>query len=404
MRFRLYYAFSPRTPRCHFQSPWPRSRTYKRLLSQGPIYSFNITQSLISSHYSPTLVANADLRTIQSIFGDEKQAKQIFSAAKRVSKKRGSNETSDGSPIKRKRLDSSNEPITLSEAEESLALPTVIATEVELLNTMLYTNRAPLVLAFAVTLLKYTMPEQPLSSRLSLAQAVVSVNSRSKALSLGIEKGKSAEDDGWGEGQPKVRVMGRDISVMKQWGYKCKYSGHQGDKEKPKIEQNPPKAEEPEATDASNQSSVTILDEPDDAPALWGLDLEALRSSNGSKNPASRNTSNPGLPIYTAHSARAYLLKSFASAPSLSGSDSVSKKKKSAKAVTEEKEQNLAFLLHSLDLLYSSWSQILGHEELDRRSWAWYISVRPEVQDGVAGWGAKGELKLSNILNLRRKP
>lgn len=272
-----------------------------------------------------------------------------------------------------------------------------------MLNTIFYTNRAPLVLAFAVTLLNYTMPEQPLSSRLSLAQAVVSVNSRSKALSLGIEKGKSAEDDGWGEGQPKVRVMGRDIHVMKRWGYKCKDGGHQVDGEKPTVEQNPLKAEKSEAIDASNQRSVTVLDEPDDAPALWGLDLEALRSSNGSKNLTSRGTSNPGLPIYTAHSARAYLLKSFASAPSLSESDSVSKKKKSVRAVTEEKEQNLAFLLHSLDLLYSSWSQVLGLEELDRRSWAWYISVRPEVQNGVAGWGAKGELKLSDILNLRRK-
>lgn len=84
---------------------------------------------------------------------------------------------------------------------------------------MIWTNRAPLVLAFAVQLLSYTMPEQPLSSRLSLAQAVVSVNSRSKAVSLGLEKGASAEEMGWGQGQPKVRVLGREISVLKRGGY-----------------------------------------------------------------------------------------------------------------------------------------------------------------------------------------
>jgi len=75
------------------------------------------------------------------------------------------------------------------------------------------------VLAFAVQLLKYTMPEQPLSSRLSLAQAVVSVNSRSKAVSLGLEKGGSAESEGWGMGQPKIRVLGREIHVLKRGGY-----------------------------------------------------------------------------------------------------------------------------------------------------------------------------------------
>lgn len=63
------------------------------------------------------------------------------------------------------------------------------------------------------------MPEQPVSSRLSLAQALVSINSRSKAVSLGIENGQSAEQEGWGEGQPVVKVLGREIRVLKRWDY-----------------------------------------------------------------------------------------------------------------------------------------------------------------------------------------
>jgi hypothetical protein len=74
-------------------------------------------------------------------------------------------------------------------------------------------------LAFAVVLIKYTKPCQPISSRLSLAQAVTSMNSKSKAINIGLEGGKAAEEEGWGGGQPLVRVMGRDVRVMKRWGY-----------------------------------------------------------------------------------------------------------------------------------------------------------------------------------------
>ncbi|KAL8740743.1 MAG: hypothetical protein Q9190_006580, partial [Brigantiaea leucoxantha] len=60
------------------------------------------------------------------------------------------------------------------------------------------------------------MPSQPLSSRLSLAQAVMSTGAKSKAVHLGLQSGKPAEEEGWGEGQPVVRVMGRDIRVMRR--------------------------------------------------------------------------------------------------------------------------------------------------------------------------------------------
>lgn len=326
-----------------------------------------------------------------------------MSAAKRVTKKRISSEPQLGSPTKRKKVSIADEPITPSAVEDSLSLPVTIATEEELFNTILHTNRAPLVLAFAVTLLKYTMPEQPLSSRLSLAQAVVSINSRSKAVSLGIEKGNSAEDDDWGQGQPKVRIFGRDIRVMKRWEYDWREHTRHEDVGKLKTDQESTKKKDLESMGAPIRSPINTAQESDDAPALWGLDLEALRSSNGRTTSGPRGASNSGLPIFAAQSARAYLLKSFASAPSSSKNDKVSTKRKSMGGIEGEKEQNLALLLYSLELLYNSWSRLLTHEELDQRSWAWYVAVRPEVQNGVAGWGAKGELKLSDILNLRRQ-
>lgn len=353
--------------------------------------------------YSPDLLAKASLKDLECIFTDEKLAKQILGAAKRVAKKRGSGDVQLDSPSKRKKA-VSTEPLTPTAIEESLSLPNTVATEDHLMDTVLYSNRAPLVLAFAVMLLKYTMPEQPLSSRLSLAQAVVSMNSRSKAVRLGIEKGNSAVDDGWGAGQPKIRVMGRDVRIMKRWGYDWKEHENQIAVEDSVGKQKSIKSEEPGSTDASNQSSVTIAQgTSDNAPALWGLDLEVLRSSNGSNISCNKGTNNPGLPIYTAQAARSYILKSFASVPSSSKDGETLAKKKSALATKAENENNLGLLLQALDLLYSSWARVLAPEELDRRSWAWYIAVRPEVQDGVAGWGGKGKIKLSDILSLRRK-
>ena len=223
-----------------------------------------------------------------------------MSTAKRVTKKRGRapGETSSEPPIKRKRTISTEDAITPAAIEESLTLPESNADEEELAGTILYTNRAPLVLAFATKLLDFTMPSQPLSSRLSLAQAVVSVNARTKALSLGIEKGISAEEDGWGQGQPKIRIMGRYISVMKRWGYEWK--------EKPEEDAGNTKAEGSDAIDS--QKTLKHEGEINDEPALWGLDLEALRSSNGplvSSAHKGQGTKGSELPIYRAQTARA---------------------------------------------------------------------------------------------------
>lgn len=309
--------------------------------------------------------------------------------------------------------------MTPAAIEESLALPEVTINDEELAQTVLHTNRAPLVLAFAVMLLKYTMPGQPLSSRLSLAQAVVSVNSRSKAVSLGIEKGGSAEEEGWGQGQPRVRIMGRDIRVLKRWGYDSREGSRVGQGDVAEG-QNTTKGEEAVKQEDVAESQYMIKGDqaqsaepgtthegrarPETEPALWGLDLEALRSSNGPLSSGARNRDTSGLPIYTAQSARLYLLKSFATAPAQAAESKGSPpKRKSAASEAAEKERNLGLLLHSLDLLYSSWAHVLSKDDLDRRAWAWYVRVRPEVQNGVAGWGGRGEVKISEILGLRRK-
>lgn len=367
-----------------------------RFLSQDARIPLPTAMSKIKELQSANLtssdsLAKSSITAIQAIFTDEKLAKQVLSAAKRITKKRGREpgDPSSESPAKRKKTVSTGDVATPAAIEESLALPESNADEEELAKIIVHTNRAPLVLAFATKLLEFAMPSQPLSSRLSLAQAVVSVNARTKALSLGIEKGTSAEDDGWGQGQPKIRVMGRSIRVMKRWGYEWK--------EKPDAAGNLK-----ETSDAMDSQKTLKQDsEADDEPALWGLDLEALRSSNGPLVSGAQGAEGSGLPIYTAQSARAYLLKSFASVPSPTDEAS-SPKKKSAAMLKVEKEWNLGLVLRALDLVFQSWA-LLDREELDKRAWAWYVAVRPEVENGVAGWGGKGEVKLSQILNLRRK-
>ena len=304
------------------------------------------------------------------------------------------------SPSKRSKREPLNDlkssPATV---EASLGLPDTHTSEDGVASTIIYTNRAPLVLAFALTLLKYTMPSQPISSRLSLAQAVVSVNSRSKAVSLGIaEKGTGAEDEGWGMGQPGVKVMGRDIKVMRRHRYDAKEGAIAADK---KAEN-----QDDEAEGGGIDSQATLKQEDtsnDDEPALWGLDLEALRSSNGPLIFGEQNATGAGLPIYNAQNARAYLLKSFASRPLDPTVSSSPNKKSAAKNQKEEKEENLARVLVALDLLHASWAHVLSKDELDRRSWSWYVAVRPDVKDGVAGWGGKGEVSLQKILDMRRK-
>ncbi len=193
---------------------------------------FNIT-SYSSTHapHSIKQIAEAPLEAVQSAIKDDKAARPLQNACKAALKR-----SSLSGPTKRPAPDTpASQPkrtttdvfmtgpveLTPQQLEKSLELPLCMDEE-RIAETVVETNRAPLVLAFAVELLRYTMPEQPLSSRLSLGQAIVSANSRSKAVSLGLDKGPSADDEGWGEGQPRVKVMGREIAVLKRGGYEWK--------------------------------------------------------------------------------------------------------------------------------------------------------------------------------------
>jgi hypothetical protein len=238
-------------------------------------------------------------------------------------------------------------------------------------------------------LLKYTMPEQPLSSRLSLAQAVVSANSQSKARSIGLETGKTAEEEGWAKGQPKITVLGREIAVMRRGDYSTGEGGNEGDSRAIGND---------EAQNSHNRT------------AFWGLDLEALRKSNGPLVAGKNATAHSRLPIHTPEAARNYLLKAFTAieqedtnhkAEIKSESSSVRKKPTSAQ-LTAKKEEAVGRLLKALDMLLESWASKLDKADLDRRAWGWYLHVRPDVAQGQAGWGQKGQVKLESILKLRR--
>lgn len=124
---------------------------------------------------------------IRAIFPEEKLAKQVLNAAKKKTcrKRKTPRDEEVGSLPKKTRKLSLGDEQTPFEVESSLALPEISAEEGDIAKTTLLTNRAPLVLAFAVVVLGYTMPEQPLSSRLSLAQTVVSANGRTKPSTLG---------------------------------------------------------------------------------------------------------------------------------------------------------------------------------------------------------------------------
>ncbi|KAI0204482.1 hypothetical protein F4808DRAFT_343832 [Astrocystis sublimbata] len=520
-------------------------------------------------------IAECSLSEVQSAISDAKTARSLQNACKArmknptaPAKRLGSDLAADA---KRSKLSSDGghlggaDPVEPGQYEASFELP-VETDEQVIAGTTLLTNRAPLVLAFAVELLRFTMPEQPPSSRLSLAQAVVSANSRSKAVSIGLEKGLSADDERWGHGQPRVRVMGREVTVLKRGGYQWK-----GDEEigqagsfssTIKAESIPAvgmssngqdhgsgsnmadnaatswstsspvslkqstfivratSLTEPSKRQSAMQSlfaaipslqsathnawayrvkvptklfnATTIREEAFDdgesgcgsfllknmqemnavdtlvvmtrwyggimlgpdrwrimrnclrdalserlritgdqatlgGEAVWGLDLEAMKnkaSPAGSGSSRSYEAGVVGMPIHRPEAAKSYIFKSFAvrvdtqvkgnesesvsgggeqSSPPISTATKATPKRKTAKALDLEKEENLARLLGAIRILYESWAGHLSAADLDRRAWNWYVAVRPEVEGGPSGWGAKGQLLLSDILALKRK-
>ncbi|KAK3994598.1 hypothetical protein QBC44DRAFT_322362 [Cladorrhinum sp. PSN332] len=504
-------------------------------------------------------IAESPLETVQSAIKDDKAAKALQNACKAALKRGaaggGSNKrgapssitTASTPPAKRTKNElfmKGPVELTPQELEASLELP-LIMDEEKIRRTVIETNRAPLVLAFAVELLRFTMPEQPPSSRLSLGQAVVSANSRSKAVSLGIQKGPSADEEGWGEGQPRVKVMGREVAVLKRTGYEWKGEERVGVKaeDSPAVKEEPDgpiKAEppihplfasssapkplwaisqpitlkdstfvarsihishpserntlirsllaahpdlktashnawayrlKPSEGSTSNRPREESFDDgesgcgdlmlkimreinavdtlvvmtrwfggtllgPDrwrlmrsvvtsalterfrktgaevslGGEAVWGLDLEAAKNKAtvggyGSGTQMHETTGVVGMQIHRPEAARGYLMKSFIKVEEQKEnvqSPTRGKKQKTAKMLEVEKEEALGLLLGALRMLFDSWADHLDAAELDRRAWGWYCAVRPNVENGVAGWGAKGAVKLGEILGLRR--
>lgn len=364
----------------------------------------DLQKANLDSAHSLTKAKPDDLK---SIFEDEKIAKQVIAAAKRVAKKRAAGDDSGPSPRKKKKDESlfSKDAASVDDLEASLALPACEDEANDLANTVLFTNRAPLALAFVFTLLKHTMPDQPLSSRLSLAQGYIGITSRARAVSLGIESGKSAEEEGFGEGQPSVVVAGQQVRILRRWGYEWKKDVQRSIQAGTQSTQGTVKAESQEPNDEAG-TNVQAEDDGVQAeaePAVWALDLEALKKSNihdpVTAAAQSRGGGTTALPIYTPQSARNYLLKAFDTAPT-DGDVPLSKK---AADIVARKDRNLGKLLRALDLLYESWAPTLSPEELDKRTWPWYVKVRPSVEHGAAGWGGKNVVKLADILALRRE-
>ncbi|KAH0370165.1 hypothetical protein KCU65_g2863, partial [Aureobasidium melanogenum] len=332
-------------------------------------------------------LAQTDFDTLKAASATDKAAKATLAAAKRVSikRKRGLPESSTPLSSKRAKVDPA-EIKSPADIEASLALPASDLTEDDLANITLTTNRAPLLLAFATTLIKYTMPEQPTSSRLSLAQAVTSLNAQAKAANIGLAN-STAEEEGWGQGQSLVRVMSRDVRVLKRWGYDWKQDAKDS-------------SQDVKTEDSDQKPTASVLETPsaEESPALLALDLEQLKRLDGPPI-VSASASTAGLPVYHADSARNYILKAF---DSVYDDESKTKKKRPAAELAAERETNLGHLIKALDLLFKSWSVVLSSDDLDKRAWSWYVKVRPQVEAGRAGWGAKGQVKLKDILDLRR--
>ncbi|KAL8670385.1 MAG: hypothetical protein Q9168_005067, partial [Polycauliona sp. 1 TL-2023] len=89
----------------------------------------------------------------------------------------------------------------------------------------------------------------------------MSMGAQAKAVNLGIQTGKTAEQEGWGEGQPSVRIMGRKIAVMRRWGYNWQETSEKLEDQDPiKQEEKEGGQELPPTTEAISIGSQTKND------------------------------------------------------------------------------------------------------------------------------------------------
>lgn len=319
---------------------------------------------------TPETISKADEAVLKPIFTDDKVLKQVINAAKRVSNPKKRTAAQSSSSIS-KRLKTGADAL---DDESSLALPQTDLSLSEIEAITIETNRAPLFLAFTIAALAYTHPEQPMSSRWSMAQAVVSAGAQSKAKYLGLSTGPTAEEDGWAHGQPKVIIMGREVAVMRRHVV------------------------------SSSEDDVSTP-----GTAFWGLDLEALRRSNGPLIAGKDHRRQDGPPIHKPIAPRNYLLKAMAVVQPeaiTSGQDAqqtkAATKKAKPKTTASDREAAAAIVLKAIDVVCQSWRSSLTKEELDQKAQSWYMRIRPDVDQGQAGWGQKGHVDMCDILRLRK--
>jgi hypothetical protein len=138
-----------------------------------------------------------------------------------------------------------------------------------------------------------------------------------------------------------------------------------------------------------------------------GIDLEALRKSNGPLIAGKNAKGNTGPPIHMPQAARNYLLKSMFMVDNDEARESPQPKKASkvsAANVAASKQEAAARVLKAINIVCQSWKDALTTDELDRRAQTWYALVRPEVAPGQSGWGQRGNIEISQILKLKKLP
>ncbi|KAK6343440.1 hypothetical protein TWF730_011029 [Orbilia blumenaviensis] len=371
---------------------------------------------------SPDLIAKAPLDKLQQIFANEKAAKQVHSAAKRVtksvaSKKRSASTQDDASssnnatentpsispPKRRKKNQTPSIDASDPQSwEAGLDLPAPVRDENLISITTITTNRAPLLLVFTIISLTYTHPWLPASSRFSLAQGLLDLTASSKAKSIGITRKDEHKNDIIEEGYKKIRVLSKEIPILRRWDTpSTSTSSFQTETNLQKQGQShmldKPPSDDVKATGInpgpSTSAAGDLSSSPDapmsrargrssgsstsslypNRPIYWSLSPSLL-----SQPPTASKLNPSALPIHLPHAAHSYLIRSFS-------------------------QDKLPLLLGALHLLYESWVDTLDPADLDRKSWNWYCNVRPVVEDGPEGWGGKGPVNLKNILSLRKK-
>lgn len=367
--------------------------------------SLTLARPLHAASQSPESLASITPKEIHTIIGaatdpDSKISKQISNAARRAQKKRAAGNPAplSSSPKKRKAPSIGTNAATT----QCPCLPAPLTDEPTIHAVVVHTNRAPLLLAFTVLLLRYTHPSQPEDSRLSIAMAVVSRGAKLRAVELGIRDGKRVgKAEEMGKGHRCLRVLGRDVAVLRR--EKDQRTSSHGAAATPitgKKEENREAESDSQATLGApqtlheerekdqDQDQVQEEEEEEEEDWFWGLDIDALADSKST-----------ALLIHTPQSAYTYLAKAF---PTVDLENGTKNDKATAKVQAENKAHNLPFVLGAIDALYASWATTLSPDELDRRAWNWYAAVRPAVEHGRQGWGGKGAVHLSAILRLKR--